>query len=195
MPDWKAEIRQQLASLQLEPAREAAIIEELAQHLDDYYAECLEGGATAAEAERRTRAELSESDLLARGLQQVERPVAPEPLVLGSNRRGSMITDLWQDLRYGTQMLAKNPGFTLIAVMTLSLGIGANTAIFSVVDALLLKPLPYQEPERLVLLSNKPPDDRRSSISYPNFNDWRERAQSFEGLASVRGDTFNLTGI
>src|SRR5215510_9027787 len=103
--------------------------------------------------------------------------------------------NILQDLRYGARMLMKNPGFTLIAVLTLGLGIGANTAIFSVVHALLLRPLPFNESERLVQLSNKTSRARRSGISYPNFNDWRERAQSFEGMASVRSESFNLTSV
>jgi putative ABC transport system permease protein len=102
---------------------------------------------------------------------------------------------LLQDLRYGARMLAKKPGFTVIAVITLALGIGANTAIFSVVHALLLRPLPYQEPDRLVMLAQKGSDGRRSTIPYPNYSDWRERAQSFEGMASVRSESFNLTGM
>src|SRR5215475_13356566 len=102
---------------------------------------------------------------------------------------------LIQDLRYGARILLKKPGFTLIAVLTLALGIGANTAIFSVVYALLLRPLPYHEPERLVLLSDKGRAGVRMSVSYPNYSDWRERAQSFEGMASIRSLLFNLTGI
>ncbi len=102
---------------------------------------------------------------------------------------------LWQDLRYGARTLAKKPGFALIAVLTLGLGIGANTAIFSVVHALLLRPLPYREPGRLVVLANTSREGRRVPISYPNFSDWRERAQSFEGMASVRSESFNLTGV
>src|SRR5262245_31041460 len=102
---------------------------------------------------------------------------------------------LYHDLRYGARMLLKNPGFTLIAVLTLGLGIGANTAIFSVVHALLLRPLPYHEPDRLVLLTNKTKRNPRSGISYPNFSDWRDRAQSFEGMAAVRAGDFNLTGV
>jgi putative ABC transport system permease protein len=102
---------------------------------------------------------------------------------------------LWQDLRHGARMLWKNPGFTLIAGLTLSLGIGANTAIFSVVYALLLRPLPFHEPERLAVLSDKGRAGMRMSISYPNYIDWRERAQSFEGMASVRSHPFNLTGV
>ncbi len=106
-----------------------------------------------------------------------------------------MIADLWQDLRYGARMSLKNPGFTTIAVLTLALGIGANTAIFSVVDALLLRPLPYHEPERLVMLSEKQRDGGRMNIPYPNYSDWRERAQSFEGMASIRNQPLNLTGV
>src|SRR5437868_7629382 len=100
MPEWKQEIREHLAALKLKPTREAEIVEELAQHLDDYYAELLSGGATPAEAKRRTLAELSESELLQRELRRVEHSVKNEPVVLGA-RRMNMLGDLWQDLRYG----------------------------------------------------------------------------------------------
>jgi putative ABC transport system permease protein len=101
---------------------------------------------------------------------------------------------LWQDLRYGARMLMKNPGFTLIAVLTLGLGIGANTAIFSVVNALLLRPLPYAESERLALLSEKSRTGERDSVSYPNYADWRARSQSFEGMAIGWPQNFTLSG-
>jgi putative ABC transport system permease protein len=100
---------------------------------------------------------------------------------------------LWQDLRYGVRMLRKQPGFTLMAVLTLALGIGANTAIFSVVNALLLRPLPYVEPERLVLLSEKWRTGKRHSASHPNYADWQARAQSFEGMAIGWQRSFTLT--
>src|SRR5262250_367914 len=100
-------------------------------------------------------------------------------------RGGGWLETLWQDLRYGARMLLKNPGFTFVAVITLTLGIGANTAIFSLVEALLLRPLPYGEPDRLVLLSETGSNGQRNHIPYPNFSDWRERAQSFEGMASI----------
>jgi putative ABC transport system permease protein len=91
-------------------------------------------------------------------------------------------------------MLGKNSSFTLIAVLTLTLGIGANTAIFSVVNALLLRPLPFAESDRLALLSEKTREGARYSASYLNYADWRERAQSFEGMAIGWPQTYTLTG-
>src|SRR6266498_681663 len=157
MPEWKEKIREQLAKLKLEPTREAEIVEELAQHLDDCYAEALAGGATPAEAYRTALAELSGSELLKRELRRAERQIKQEPIVLGTNRRTNMIADLWQDLRFGARMLLKQKGVTGIAALSLALGIGANTALFSVVDAMLLKTLPVKEPERLVLFQSVAP--------------------------------------
>jgi putative ABC transport system permease protein len=101
---------------------------------------------------------------------------------------------LWQDLRYGARTLLKKPGFALIAVVMLSLGIGANTAIFSVVNAVLLRPLPFNEPERLVALKSF--DARRNlargNVSYPDFADWRAQSQSFERMAVFRTTGFAL---
>jgi putative ABC transport system permease protein len=198
MPDWKPEIRRRLAKLKLEPTSEAAIIEELAQHLADCYAELLASGATEAEAYQRTLAELSGSELLARELRRVKRPGNPEPIVPGSNRRSNMLADLWQDLRYGARTLLKNPGFTLIAVMTLALGIGANTAIFSVVNALLLRPLPYRQPEQLVKVFRTQPDPTKGMLpsiwSYPRFEMLRDHNQSFAEVAVFNQSPYNLTG-
>jgi putative ABC transport system permease protein len=101
---------------------------------------------------------------------------------------------LWQDLRYGARMLWKNPGFTIVAVITLSLGIGANTAIFSVVNAVLLRPLPYPEADRLVHLTERHPKFETMSISYPDFIDWRARNHVFEYLGVYNFGSYNLTG-
>jgi putative ABC transport system permease protein len=191
MPDWKHEIRRRLAGVKLEPTRETAVVEELAQYLEDCYAEWLACGATEAEAYPRTLAELSGSESLARELRRAERLV--EPIILGTNRRKNMIAALWQDLRYGARMLFKNPAFTLIAVITLALGIGANTALFSVVNAVLLRPLPYREPDRLVIFWEQA-GAMRASLAYLNFVDLRARNNVFEKGAAYRRDSFNLTG-
>src|SRR5262245_9891903 len=103
---------------------------------------------------------------------------------------------LWQDLRYGARMLMKNPGFTLVAVVTLSLGIGANTAIFSVVNAVLLRPLPYAEPERLTMVWTKIEKIglTQNWVSEPEALDFREQSKLFESFGVINGGSFSLTG-
>ena len=101
---------------------------------------------------------------------------------------------LMQDVRHGARMLRQSPGFTLIAAIALALGIGANTAMFSAVNGVLLRPLPYREPERLLRLYTSMPQFREASVSYPNFLDWQLRSRSFELMAAYRNETFNLTG-
>jgi predicted permease len=186
MPEWKQEIRERLAGSKLEPAREAEIVDELAQHLEDYHAELLSSGATEAEAYKQTLAELSGSEMLQRELRRVERQVTPEPIVMGTNRRSNMIQDLWQDLRYGMRMLGKNPGFTAIAALTLALGICGVTAQFSVIDAALFRGLPFPEPERLMRVAMRDPawePERDRNPWMSDILEFQKQAQSFEGLA------------
>ena len=104
------------------------------------------------------------------------------------------MTTLWQDIRYGARMLLKNPGISIIVVIALALGIGANSAIFSVVNAVLLRPLPYEESDRLVFLNEKSPVLDEMSISYPNFSDWRANTQTFEKMGVYNRASYNLTG-
>jgi predicted permease len=104
------------------------------------------------------------------------------------------ITSLLQDLHYGFRMLAKAPTFSLIAILTLALGIGANTAIFSVVNGVLLNPLPFHHPDQLVSLFEKIPNFENGSISYPNFIDWRRMNRTFATMAAYRSVGFTLSG-
>src|SRR5678815_2960609 len=101
---------------------------------------------------------------------------------------------LWQDIKYGARMLFKNPGITAIVILALALGIGANTAIFSVVNSVLLRPLPYAESDRLVFLNEKSAVLDEMSISYPNFEDWRAQNQAFECIGVYNRASYNLTG-
>jgi predicted permease len=104
------------------------------------------------------------------------------------------MTSFLQDIRYAIRILAKAPGFTIVAILTLALGIGANTALFSVVNGVLLNPLPYAHPESLVAVYSRTPAFRHASISYPNFLDWARDNHTFSSLAAFRNDDFNMTG-
>ena len=102
--------------------------------------------------------------------------------------------EMFQDLRYGARMLWKNPGFTAVVVITLALGIGANAALFSVVNGVLLNPLPYPQPEQLVTLHRSMPDFEIASLPYPNFRDWQKENRTFSAMAISRGSGFSLIG-
>src|SRR5580658_3006363 len=101
---------------------------------------------------------------------------------------------LAQDLRFAVRMLGKNPGFTSVAILTLALGIGGNTAIFSIVNGVLLNPLPFPQPDRLVALHESKPNFENGSVSYPNFIDWRNENRTFSSMGLSRRWAFSLTG-
>jgi macrolide transport system ATP-binding/permease protein len=196
MPDWKSEIRRRLAGVKLEHAREAAIVEELAQYLDDCYAESLAKGATEAEAYSQSLTELHGSELLVHELGLSERQIAPEPIVLGTNRRINMIADLWQDLRYGARTLQKAPGFTALAVLALALGISVNTTLLSVANALVLRSLPVERPDQLVrpFRENKKEGVLWGYTAYANYVDLREQNETLSGLLALQNTSAGIRG-
>ena len=200
MPDWKPEIRVCLRGLRLTATREAEIVEELSQHLDDRYERLLSDGSSADEAQRAVLLELTQRELLANELSRVEQMAPKHSDIPGSPLKGggrNVVVDFWQDLHYGLRMLVKNPGFTAVAVIALALGIGANTAIFTVVNTVLLRPLPYKDPERLVMVfeDSSKHGFPRDTPTVANFIDWRDQNQVFESIAAISGETFNLTGV
>ena len=193
MPEWKPDIRNRLASLRLDPVRENGIVEELAGHLEDRYQEMLARGASFEEAHVSALRELSDGELLVRELRRLERQLGDESLVLGA-RRTNMLGNLWQDLRFGLRLIRKNPAFSAVVVLTLAIGIGANTAIFSVVNTVMLRSLPFRDADRLVRLNESNPDRGwpTFSVSHPNFLDWRDRNQTFAAIAATTGANATL---
>ena len=108
---------------------------------------------------------------------------------------GNSVETFWQDLCYALRMLWKNPAFTAVAIITLALGIGANTALFSVVNGVLLNPLPYVQSDRLVALYSRTVDESKFSISYPNFQDWVRENRFFSSMAAYRSQDYSMTGM
>jgi len=184
MREWDEEISRLLAKLKLEPAREAAIVKELSQHLDDRYAELRAGGATDEQASRATLAELR-GELLAQELKQIERRANHEPIIFGTMRM-NMIRDLCQDLRYSLRILLKHPGLTTVATLSLALGIGGNAAMFSLINGALIRPLPYAEPGRLAQITQAYPKAGVAAM--------QERSRTMEVAGYLADQGFNLTG-
>jgi putative ABC transport system permease protein len=191
MPDWTEEITRRLRSLNLTPTREAEIVEEVAQHLEDRYRDLVSGGSKEDDARRLALNDLSDDYLLAKRLRAVEQEAPQEPTVPGGGGGHNFLGSIWQDLRYGLRQLRRNPGFTAVAVLTLALGIGANTAIFSVIDSVLLRPLAFPHPDQLVVLANGP----GWPLAGPDYLDWQRENQTFSSMALYTfGQSYNLTG-
>jgi len=196
MPDWNADLRARLAGLQLTPAREAEIIEELSQHLDDRYEELQASGIGDADARRMALDELSEAGELAQRMRTLSQSHSPAPIVHGRSS-GRPMHGLWEDLRYAARALKKQPGFTAVVVLTLGLGIAVNTTIFTIVNAVVVRPLPFENPDRIVRLNVRNVDNaqnRVSDLSYPDFQDWQTATRTFEQMAAVAERAVDISG-
>lgn len=174
------DLRFRLRALFRRRAVERELDDELQFHLDRAIEAKLAEGHTREEATRLARLELG-------GVEQVKEDAR--------DARGVRpLEDLVGDVRYGLRILRRTPAFSAIAIVTLALGIGVNTAMFSLVDAVLRRPLPYHAPTELVRLHASKPSYERGSISYPNFVDWQAQNHSFATMAVARGGAFTLTG-
>ncbi|MDE3135135.1 MAG: ABC transporter permease [Acidobacteriota bacterium] len=181
---WLHSISVRFRSLFRKAGGERELNDELRFHLERTIEQNLARGMTAEEARRRALIEIG-------GVEQV-REECRDARGLG------LLHDMWRDVRYGARMLRKNPGFTFVAVLTLALGIGANTTIFSVIDVTLLKTLPFPNPNRLALVwetYGNGPDDW-NIVSAPNFWDWQRQNHVFESMAifDSAGKGYNLAG-
>lgn len=185
--DWKQYARAHLPPLALAAERELEIVEEFATHLESAYEDALARGLSEAEARTCALAQVRDWQVLECEIERVELPLAARVLPgfdhtwNESYQGGTRMEALWQDLRYGLRALRKQPGFTFIAIMTLALGIGANTAIFSVVNAVLLKPLPFSQPEQLVRVYGEflALNTNQMGLSVPEYTDFQQQTQSF----------------
>ena len=187
MPDWKPHIRSRLASLRLSSSREHEIIEELSQHLEDRWRELVAGGASEDEATKLALAGFRDRNLLARHLAPLRQAHASEPITPGAPGR-RLLPDLWQDLRHAGRTLRKRPTFASAAILTLALGIGSNAAIFTIVNAILLRPLPLPHSEQLQavytrFLPSSGLDFPYFELSSPELADIRSHVNAYSGVA------------
>lgn len=161
--------------------REAELAEEVRSHLEMAARDREERGDDRKKAQQAARREFGNVELVKETARDVWGWASFDRLL--------------QDLRFGMRMILKSPGFTAVAVLTLALGIGANTALFSIVNGVLLNPLPYPNPNELVTLDESKPNFDEGSISYPNFRDWQRNNQTFTMMGIARGSSFSLTGL
>jgi putative ABC transport system permease protein len=198
MLDWAECIRARLAAVRLDPSREAEIIEELSQHLDERYEELRAGGATDAEARRLAIQELNEPDALAQHLRPLRQSRVPPPLTAGASS-GRLFGNLRQDLRFALRNLVRRPTFLIVAIATLTIGIGANATVFAFVDAFLLRPLPFGDrTDRIVTLHalhpSLAPDPYNGAMSFVDIETLRSRTAVFESVAGYTGRNLVITG-
>ncbi|MGH8338633.1 MAG: ABC transporter permease, partial [Gammaproteobacteria bacterium] len=188
MPDWKHIVRDRIAHLHLEGAAELDLTEELAQHLEDRYREYLSGGASDEEACRKTVAELDDMYPLGTEIERARRTPKYDAVPAGDARPGRFMEDLWRDLRYAARTMRKSPLFVLFVVLTLALGIGANTTVFTVINTLILNPLPVPDPSGLTAIGEAKAGSVSKSgaplpISYADLKDYQARNGVFRSLA------------
>jgi putative ABC transport system permease protein len=194
MPDWRHAIGRRLDDLRLSPTREAEVVEELSQHLDDRYADLRAEGASEEDARRDALAELDAADLIAELTGVEARHV--EPLPIGGGTADGVVPAAWQDVRYGGRMLRKDSGASLVIVLTLGLAIAANAIVFAFADLLLLRPLPIGNASRLVAIFGV--DGRQATdrlgVSAPDYQELRAQMTTVEDVLAMRTTQLSLTG-
>jgi putative ABC transport system permease protein len=184
----------------LKGQRQQRIVEELATQLDELYQEALRHGSTPDQAECAAQEHVSDWNELSKQIADAERPnqvsaSSTQKHVDESSRHASWLRDSASDCPLAVRSLARSPFFAVIAVLTLALGLSATTSMLSVIYGVLVEPLPYEAPDRLVKIWEYRPHLEYGAVSYPNFIDWQRRTEVFESLAAYRRWSMNLTGI
>ena len=203
MHDWKSLVRARLEALRLSPLAEADLAEELADHLADHYSALCSGGASDRDAFEQTISELNDLYPLQAGLERNQQMPKYDDVPPGDARRASLLEDLWRDLRYTARTMRKSPMFVVFVVFTLALGIGANTTVFTVINTLVLNPLPAPRAGELVSLTEADAAGTSASrapipFSYKDLTDYQERNQVFTSLAGYtlpRVVTWQANGV
>jgi putative ABC transport system permease protein len=183
--DWTGDLRVHLAGLRLEPAREVEIVEELSQHLDDRYDELCANGASHADARRLVIDELRETGTLTHRMQSLAQARRPAPVVPGAPP-GGLLSGLWQDLRYALRTLRQHPGVTATIVLTLGVGIAVNTTVFTIVNAAVLRPFPFEEPDRVAQMGIGLFPDNVGTLSYPDLQEWQAATTTMGQVGASR---------
>ena len=196
--EWAEHVRPRLSSLRLSPSRENEIVEELAQHLEDRWCELVAGGAGEDEATRLALAEFREGNLLAKYMAPLQQARTPAPITPGASA-GHVLRDVWQDLRYATRMVRRQPTFSLTAILTLALGIGATTAMFSVVNGVVIQPLPYPQSENVVTIGVSAVFGSQRTPDFPlaprMFASYAENGRSFQEFGLFTMGEATVTGF
>jgi predicted permease len=194
MPEWKQPVRDRLRGLKLDGAREAEIVDELSQHLEDRYDALRSAGLPEAEAHRQALDELKDSRLLTEELGKIRRLPPIEAMGLPKHKGGYM-SSFTSDLRVAFRNLRTKPAFSLMVVGMLALGIAGNAAIFSIFNGLFLRPLPFPEAQQLIDLDETAPkwNLHYVGVSNPDFYLWRSNNSTFDGMAFFTQSSFNLS--
>lgn len=190
--DWRLAVRQhaQAKHLDLNPD----VVEELAAHLEETYSRAVENGRTAAEAGAAALDTLAATDLSALGQRRRAAPARQSRLFARARNATGLFDGLGFDLRYATRLLKRSPAFSCSLIAILALSIGAASAIFSILDAVLLRPLPYPDPDRLAVLSRVDKNGRKGALSAADWVDYGSRVTAFDGVAAYSNWTHNLSG-
>jgi len=197
MPDFKSEIRRSIADVNLSPVDEEQIVEELSQHLEERFEQALSHGASEEEAKQLALEELTLPDSFSDQLRRVAKPLRHTPVTIGAQRTHNRLAGVWDDIRFGLRILAKQPGFAVVAILTLGIGVGMSTLMLSIVHDVLIRPLPYANPERLYAIwtSSDSAGQTRVAASGPDYLDYRELNRSFTHIAEyLPRFTFTWTG-